>query len=320
VVTIVGSSNARVGLPAGMAVLLGGGSALDAVEAAIRPVESNLEDHSVGRGGLPNILGVVELDASIMDGWTLAAGAVGGVRGYEHPISIARRVMEELPHSLLVGEGAERFARECGFPRAELLTPEAHRIYAERLRGEGGGPQDSVLRAVSARLTMDPEMAHPRDAGTVNVLALDRDGHLAVGVSTSGWPWKYPGRVGDSAVIGAGNYCDDRWGAAACTGRGEMAIRCATAHTVVTLLKAGLDAHAAGLRAMQDLDHLVDPYFGAMNCVVLTPQGRHAAFSTNPQATYVWMDETSAGVQERPRTHVELKGREVVDRRRRASV
>jgi beta-aspartyl-peptidase (threonine type) len=307
----VGSSNARVGLAAGMAILRRGGSALDAVEAAILPVESNLDDHSVGRGGLPNILGVVELDASIMDGWTLGAGAVAGVRGYEHPISIARRVMDELPHSLLVGEGAERFARECGFPQVDLLTPESRRIYEERLRGEGGGPRDSVLRAISARLTHDPELAHPKDAGTVNVLALDRTGHLAAGVSTSGWSFKYPGRVGDSAVIGAGNYCDDRWGAAACTGRGEMAIRCATAHTIVTLMQAGFDPRAAGLRAMQDLDYLVDPYFGAMNCVVLDPRGAHAAFSTNPQATYVWMDERSDGVQEAPRTHVELKGRTI---------
>ncbi len=310
-----------------MAILRRGGSALDAVEAAIHPVESNLDDHSVGKSGLPNILGVVELDASIMDGWTLAAGAVGGVHGYEHPISIARRVMEELPHSLLVGEGADRFAKECGFPQVDLLTPEAKRIYSERLQGQGGGPGspggpsgDSILRAVSSRLTMDPEMAHPKDAGTVNVIALDRDGHLAVGVSTSGWPWKYPGRVGDSAVIGAGNYCDDRWGAAACTGRGEMAIRCATAHTAVTLMQAGMSAHAAGLRAMQNLDHLVDPYFGAMNCVAMDPQGRHAAFSTNARATYVWMDERSEDVQESPRTHVELKGREVTDGRRKATI
>ena len=291
-----------------MAILARGGSALDAVEAATHHVESNLDDHSVGKSGLPNILGVVELDASIMDGATLAAGAVGGVRGFEHPISIARRVMQELPHSFLVGPGAERFARECGFAETELLTPEAERIYRERLQGDRSSPQDSVLRAISARLTMDPDMAHPKDAGTVNIMAQDRDGHLACAVSTSGWPWKYPGRVGDSAVIGAGNYCDDRWGAAACTGRGEMAIRCATAHTIVTLLKAGLSPAEAGLRAMQDLDDLVDAYFGAMNCVVLDPRGRHAAFSTNPQATYVWMDETSPDLQERPRTHVELKG------------
>lgn len=299
-----------------MEILRGGGSALDAVEAAIHRVESNLDDHSVGRGGLPNILGVVELDASIMDGDTLAAGAVGGIRGYEHPISVARRVMEELPHSFLVGQGAERFAKECGFPPVDLLTPEAHAIYAKRLRGEGGGPRapggpsgDSILKAISARLTMDPEFAAPKDAGTVNVLALDRAGHLAVGVSTSGWPWKYPGRVGDSAVIGGGNYCDDRFGGAACTGRGEMAIRAATAHSIVMYLKAGLSAAEAGERAMRELGDLVDAYFGAMSCVVLDPRGVHAAFSTNPAATYVWMDAGSVGVQEAPRIHVAVQGR-----------
>ena len=103
---IIGSSNARVGLPLGMAVLRRGGSAMDAVEQAIRAVESNPDDHTVGLGGLPNLVGVVELDASIMDGRTRAAGAVGGMRGFEHPISVARRVMAELPHAFLVGGGA----------------------------------------------------------------------------------------------------------------------------------------------------------------------------------------------------------------------
>jgi beta-aspartyl-peptidase (threonine type) len=322
---IVGSSNARVGLPAGMEVLRRGGSALDAVEAAIRLVESNPDDHTVGLGGLPNILGVVELDASIMDGHTLAAGAVAAVRRCEHPISLARRVMEELPHTLLVGEGAERFARECGFPEVDLLTPEARAIYEEGLRSgrSRSGEPDKVLAAVAGRLAADPERAGgiaaalrepmvrggEKDAGTVNVLALDRAGHMAVGVSTSGWAWKYPGRVGDSAVIGAGNYCDERWGAAACTGRGEMAIRCATAHSVVMYLRAGLDVVAAGTRAMQELDYLVDPYIGAMNCVVLDPRGRHAAFSTRPDTTYVFMDATSSDVEERPRHHVPVTGR-----------
>ena len=309
---IIGSSNARVGLPLGMAILRKGGSAMDAVEAAIRVVESNPEDHTVGLGGLPNLLGVVELDASIMDGRTRAAGAVGGVHNFEHPISIARRVMDDLPHAFLVGEGAERFARECGFEQTELLTEAAKEIYEAGLRGDGAtsAPYASaVLKAMVARLAVAPDRASGKDAGTVNVLALDSAGHLAAGVSTSGFAWKYPGRVGDSAVIGAGNYCDDRYGAAACTGRGEMAIRSATAHSIVMYLRQGLTCEDAGYRAMQELDDLVDPYFSAMNCVVLVPDGRHAAFSTQATATYVYMDEHSREVQETPRTLVPVSGK-----------
>ncbi len=307
---IIGSSNARVGLPLGMAVLRKGGSALDAVELAIRAVESNPLDHTVGLGGLPNLLGTVELDASIMDGTTRAAGAIGGVHRFEHPISIARRVMQELPHAFLVGEGAERFARECGFEEVDLLTEEALEMYARGLR-QGGVEApfaDAVLRALVGRLATQPDRVSGKeagkDAGTVNVLALDQHGNLAAGVSTSGFAWKYPGRVGDSAVIGAGNYCDSRYGAAACTGRGEMAIRASTAHTVVTHLRSGAGPQESGRRAMSDLSDFADPYFSSMNCVVLAPDGNHAAFSTLETATYVYMDAQSKDVQEEPRTHV----------------
>src|SRR5262245_57826487 len=114
---LVGSENARVGFADGMRILRRGGRALDAVEATIRRVESNPDDHSVGLGGLPNILGEVELDASLMDGRTLEAGAVCTVRGYEHVISLARQVMRRLPHVLIAGAGAERLAREVGQSR-----------------------------------------------------------------------------------------------------------------------------------------------------------------------------------------------------------
>ncbi len=303
---IIGSSNARIGLPLGMAVLRRGGSALDAVEQAIWAVESNPDDHTVGLGGLPNLVGTVELDASIMDGGTRAAGAVGGVRRLEHPISLARRVMEDLPHAFLVGEGAERFARECGFPEVDLLTPEAFEIYERGIQIRGAGAESAVLRAVVGRLAMQPERASGKDAGTVNVLALDARGNLASGVSTSGFAWKYPGRVGDSAVIGAGNYCDNRYGAAACTGRGEIAIRAATAHTVVSYLRAGHSPEEAGRMAMEELNDLEDQYFSAMNCVVLAPDGRHTAFSSQENATYAWMDETRREVQVSPRTYVRV--------------
>src|SRR5574337_192688 len=227
---VVASANGRVGIEEAMRVLRDGGSVVDAVEAGIRLVESNPDDHTVGYSGLPN--------------------PVGEVKRYEHAISLARKVMEELPHVMLVGEGAERFAKEMGFPERNLLTPKAETIWREVF--EGGVPSvytermeylDSIRKF--ARLAADPE----RPNETVNFIAVDANGNLAAGVSTSGWAWKYPGRVGDSPVIGAGNYADNRYGAAACTGRGEMAMRLCTAHSVVTYLKMGMSLEAAGRAA-----------------------------------------------------------------------
>ena len=126
---LVGSVNAHVGFQGGMAVLRSGGSAVDAVVATIRQVEANPDDHSVGFGGLPNLEGVVELDASIMDGRTLATGAVAAVQGYQDAISLARVVMDELPHVLVVGPGAGLLASESEFRTKDLLTPEARAIW-----------------------------------------------------------------------------------------------------------------------------------------------------------------------------------------------
>ena len=135
---LVGSDNARVGFADGMRILRRGGRALDAVEATIRRVEANPTDHSVGVGGLPNIAGEVELDASLIDGRTLEAGAVCAVRGFPHVISLARQVMGRLPHVLVAGAGAERLARELGMPRKQLLTAAARATYARKVTGRLG--------------------------------------------------------------------------------------------------------------------------------------------------------------------------------------
>ncbi len=244
---LVASTNAGVGLPAAMDLLRAGRSAADAVEAAIRAVEDNAEDHSVGYGGYPNLIGEVELDAGIMQGSDRTSGAVAALKNYRHPISVARRVMDELPHVLLVGEGAARFAAEMGFEPEDLLTDAARRAWARGLTPE---MSDDELGSIASRddiwrwveIATDPERTH----GTTNVIACDAQGHICAGVSTSGWAWKYPGRVGDSPIAGAGFYADDRYGAAACTGTGEMAIRAATAHSVVFYLKMGCLARRGG--------------------------------------------------------------------------
>jgi beta-aspartyl-peptidase (threonine type) len=298
---VVASSNGRVGIGAAMAVLRRGGSAMDAVEAGTRLVEDNLDDHSVGSGGLPNLMGEVELDASVMDGRTLASGAVAALKGYPNPVSVARRVMTDLPHVLLVGEGAARFAAECGFQPAELLTDEARRVWRERLDRASTSTYPGEAAYLSrmrdlVRIASDPEKV----AGTVNFLAKDREGNIASAVSTSGWAWKYPGRVGDSPIIGAGNYCDNRYGAAACTGRGEMAIRAATARSVVLYLKQGMSLPDALTEALRDLWPLEDPYYGGMNIVALDAAGNPGAAS-NVEAGYIYMTDEMESFVEAPR-------------------
>jgi beta-aspartyl-peptidase (threonine type) len=153
------------------------------------------------------------------------------------------------------------------------------------------------------RLSRDPEL--PDDAhGTVNVIARDRAGNLACGVSTSGWAWKYPGRLGDSPIVGAGTYADNRWGAAACTGRGEMAQRCCTAHSVVAFLRAGMGLGTALRAAAADLHALDDPYKSEVNIVAVDAAGNHLAVSTVPGKTYVFQTDAKAEPAEAERVHV----------------
>lgn len=322
---VVASANGRIGLPAATAILAAGGSAIDAVIAATRPVEADPLDRSVGYAGLPNILGEVELDASIMEGTGLRAGAVGALQGYQDAIDLARAVMERLPHSFIAGDGGRRLAAELGYPARDLLDPETERIWREGLAAEGidsaGGVADRSLDQVMhmvSRLSADPERTHAlyrRDEapvepphGTVNVLAVDAHGRFASAVSTSGWAWKYPGRLGDSPVIGAGNYCDDRWGAAACTGRGEMAFRCATAHSVVMFMRFGYTVEDAVRQALRDLRQLDDPYAAEVNIVALSADGQPFAGSTVSGRTYVWQRPGMAEPEEQDRVAVPLVG------------
>ena len=306
---IVGSERSQVGLPAGMALLRQGAGALDAVEAALRRCEDNRADHYVGTGGLPNARGEVELDASVMLGSSRAFGAVGGVRGFPNPVSIARAVLERLPqHCLLVGAGAELFAEECGFERAELLTDESRRMYMEALdaddsvEGEGTRSGDGDRRyRETTRALMRRLAPHNGPWGTINVIALDESGELCVGVSTSGYPWKYPGRVGDSALPGAGNYCDVRHGGAACTGRGEMAMRVTGARAVVDLLAAGAEPAAACSAMLADARSLPDPYAAELRALALTPDGRHGAAAGQMGSVYAVMTAASEAPEILPR-------------------
>ena len=307
---VIGSERSEAGLPAAMAILRAGGSALDAVEVALRRCEDNLADHYVGTGGLPNARGEVELDASLMVGSTRAFGAVGAVKGYPNPISIARKVLETLPqHCLLVGEGAELFAREHGFTPAELLTDEARALFraslppsTEAVEGERtrSGPGDEAYRLAAVDL-VNRFLPHEGPWGTINVIALDAAGEMVVGVSTSGYPWKYPGRVGDSALPGAGNYCDLRHGGAACTGRGEMSMRVTGARMIVDRLAAGDDPATACRAMLAEAAGLEDTFKAELRALALTPDGQHGGAAGQEGSVYAVMTPASTQPELHPR-------------------
>ena len=279
---VIASGNGAPGLAAGITVLRKGGTALDAVEACARVIEADPSDTSVGRGGKPNVLGVVELDASLVDGTTHRVGAVGALVGYVHPITVARAVMDRLPHVMLVGDGAARFAAEIGAQKATLLTPSTRKMWVEQLKKARETPA-----SVRRRAKLVPVVARTvgEERGTVNFIALDRAGDIASAVSTSGWAYKYPGRLGDSPIVGAGNYCDTRYGGACCTGFGELAIRNVTAKTAVDRLASGMSAAEVARRAIADVNALDD---AAFNIVVLAADGSHAAASNRKDRRYAW--------------------------------
>ncbi|MGC2486940.1 MAG: isoaspartyl peptidase/L-asparaginase [Acidimicrobiales bacterium] len=308
---IIGSERSDAGLVEGARLLREGASALDAVEAALRLCEDNLDDHYVGTGGLPNARGEVELDASLMIGSTRAFAGIGAVKGFAHPISIARALLERLPqHCLLVGEGAELFAEDCGFERSDLLTEEAWQLFRSALAPSEQSVEGENTRATSgdeAYRQSSVELVNrfrPHDGpwGTINVLALDETGELVCGVSTSGYPWKHPGRVGDSALPGAGNYSDLRYGAAACTGRGELSMRLTGAREVVDYLARGDDPDQACRTMLAHAAALPDLFHSELRTMCLTPDGRHGGAASQSGSTYNVVSAASGDLQVVPRS------------------
>ncbi len=300
----IGTRNSKDMLRCGVEVLRNGGSAMDAVEATIRAVEANPDDTSVGMGGIPNMLGVPQMDASIMDGATMKTGAIAAVEGFLHSISIARRVLEVSPHVLLVGPGAALFAEAEGFERVELLTERSRKAYEafvndtfDDLDEETKRRTNWARRYTRFKLHDWYEKLTDEQHGTVNVMAMDADGDICSGVSTSGTAYKMPGRVGDSPIIGAGNYCDNGVGAVACTGRGELAIRRSTARTVISYMENGRSLEEACVQAMRDILDLNDS--GGMNCLAFDKDGNTFSASTSRESIHYYMDVDSEEPEER---------------------
>lgn len=290
---LVASHNGTDGMEPAWAILAAGGSALDAVETGTRHVENDPGEHTVGFGGYPNVLGEVELEASIMDGTTRNAGAVGALKGFRHPISVSRRIMDDLPHVFLAGDGAAYYAAELGLPFEDLLTEHSQQVYTEGLCGRPplehlDSPTHTLRLADLARASIDPD----HFTGTVNFIAQDAEGRIASAVSSSGWAWKYPGRLGDTAVIGAGNYADDRYGAATCAGWGELAIRTSIARSIVNALELGLSVHLACRRVYADIAPLISPSADPpVHVIAVDTDGNHAGYTTASGRPYlVWAD------------------------------
>lgn len=217
---------------AGQAVLEGDGCALDAVEAAVTVLEDE-PLFNAAHGAVLTLDGTAELDAAIMDGEQLRAGAVAAVRTVRNPVQLARRVLEDSPHVFLVGDGAERFAKQAGVarvPNEYFVTPE-RRQQLEALRWRLKQP-DARERQVLGALDQPP-------FGTVGAVARDRAGRLAAATSTGGMNGKWPGRVGDSPVIGAGTYADNRYCAVSTTGHGEWFLRTVQAYDIAARMRYG---------------------------------------------------------------------------------
>jgi isoaspartyl peptidase/L-asparaginase-like protein (Ntn-hydrolase superfamily) len=228
------------------ALLQQGKPALDAVIAGAQAVEDDPKVNSVGYGGLPNAIGTVQLDACVMDGKTLACGAVAGLENIRHPAALARRVMEKTPHVLLVGEGARWFAMQEGFPLETLNTPESLAEWEKR--------RPRAPRAATPAKAPPPPSNLPDGHDTVTVLARDASGNLGGVCSTSGLAHKLPGRVGDSPLIGHGLYVDNAAGAAGGTGVGEEIIRIGGSMLIVEAMRAGRSAQEACEQAVRKVN------------------------------------------------------------------
>ena len=245
--------------------LLNGMPALDAVEAAVRILEED-PTFDAGRGAFLNAVGEIELDAMIMDGATLNFGALIAVQNILHPISVARRVMEDTEHCILAGTGAQQFARQIGIPEIdprELLTRRELEFYQQI-------KNDPTFK------TKNPFEATPK--GTVGAVALDKGGNLAAATSTGGTPRKLPGRVGDAPLVGAGTYADNRTGAASATGWGESIMKVLLSKTACDLL-LNYPAMTAAEKSIEVLKQRVNGWGG----IILIDREGNYGFTHNTE-------------------------------------
>jgi N4-(beta-N-acetylglucosaminyl)-L-asparaginase len=241
----VSSENGLRAVNRAMELVLGGSDTLDAAIEGVKIQELDPADNSVGYGGLPNEDGVVQLDASCMHGPTRRAGGVASLEGIKTPSEVARLVLKYTDHILLVGEGAKRFALSYGFREEDLLTPESRQLWLEWRANRG---KDDDWIDVPEK---EPMVVRPRVTGTINLDIVNAKGELSSVTTTSGLAWKIPGRVGDSPIIGAGQYTDNDVGAAGATGRGEANIMACGGFLTVENMRRGMAPTDACLETLK---------------------------------------------------------------------
>jgi len=271
---------------AGWSARESGGSALDMVEAGGRVAEADESNSSVGLGGLPDRDGRVTLDACVMT-WAGDIGAVCALEDVVHAVSVARRVMERTPHTMLVGQGARSFAVDQGFETQNLLTPRAEAAWREWLKTANYAPRPN-----SENTDWRGTLGGPGNHDTIGLLAIGADQRMAGACTTSGMAFKMRGRVGDSPIIGAGLYVDDEVGGATATGVGEDVVRVAGAHSVVEAMRHGLDPTAACRSVIERLARLRGTRVAGSQVALLAldKTGRAGAFALQPGFTYAVTD------------------------------
>jgi N4-(beta-N-acetylglucosaminyl)-L-asparaginase len=272
---LIANAEAWPGFRTTVDMLGAGEDSLTAMVAGIGKVEADARVRSVGYGGWPNMLGEMECDAAVMDGNTREIGSVGAVPDTIPVAALAYEVMKRLPHVMLTGAGARRFATEAGFAVDDVLLADSKRVWRDRLEKELSPEElrkfpEIPLAPLSKAIT-DPE----RVRDTTVFVSADSVRGIHAATSTSGWAWKYPGRLGDSPIPGSGFYADSRYGAAACTHTGEMTMRCATARTIVLAMKLGRSLGDAVKLAVEELAELKEGFLGGVVIHAVDAGGNH---------------------------------------------
>jgi L-asparaginase / beta-aspartyl-peptidase len=267
----------------GFEILEKGGNAVDSIIKAVSVLEDD-GTFNAGYGSSLNLMKQVEMEASIMDGKTLKAGAAALLKDIRNPVRLARVVMDETDHVFVVGEGAEKLARIFKLERRNPLTDLRIKYYEDQMKALLDGKFELP------RLH-DLVKSHPETFGleTVGAVAFDKHGNVAASSSTGGFPLKLPGRIGDSPLIGCGTYADNRSGGCSATGVGEIAIRLVLAKTICDLMKGGKTGQEAVELGIQKVNRTIPKGYNSMGLISIDRQGRIGAAHNSPNMCWAYL-------------------------------